>query len=410
MRARVLLSGDELVEGRLADTNGALIARALTTRGFEVVAFDVVGDDLDRLTRCLDAALDEVEATVVSGGLGGTADDLTRPALAAALGVDLVLVPEARADVEAFWRRLGRPIPPEIPIEAILPRGTAKVTNPVGLAPGVLAERRGHRLLCLPGVPSELRGMIEGGALDLLGRPATLRRERLVRLAGLAESRVAIMLGDRLERGRNPLYGIAAKSGEVQLAIRAVDVDAERAEAMLDAEEEALRQLFGASLHSADGRALEEVVVACLLARGETLAIAESLTGGLVGEMITALPGVSAVLRGGVVAYANEVKTALLGVDAAILDDRARGAVSEDCALAMARGARRALGADWAIATTGIAGPTGGSAEKPVGLVWVAAAGPEGAVAERRIHPGDRLDVRRRAAMHALDLLRRQLG
>ncbi len=407
LKARIILSGDELVEGRLADGNGVILARELTDRGFEVLGFDVVGDDLDRLARLMDAALLEAEAVVVSGGLGGTADDLTRDALALALGVDLVLVPEARDDIFAFWRRLGRPEPAGDPIEAFMPRGATRVHNAIGLAPGILVERHGHRLVCLPGVPSELRRMIADGALEKLGQPGLPRRERLLRIAGMAESKIADLLGPRLDRGRNPLYGIAAKSGEVQLSIRARAVDPRTADGLLDAEEKELRAIFGDRLFSADGRPIEEIVVALMAARGETLAVAESLTGGMIGELLTAIPGVSSVFLGGVTAYANGAKCALLGVPESILLQE--GAVSEATVRAMAEGARRVFGADRAIATTGIAGPEGGSAAKPVGLVWVAATGPEGTVAESRIFPGDRLDIRRRSVLQALDLLRRRL-
>jgi competence/damage-inducible protein CinA-like protein len=410
-RAGIITTGDEVVEGRVFDTNGPYLASLLGQRGYELKFSTSIGDDLDEIEATVRAAAGRVELLVITGGLGGTADDLTREAVGRAFGRELEFAEEGRAVMRRFWKALDRDPRDDNWTEAYLPRGSRVIDNPRGLAPGfdLKGEIGGStlRVMVYPGVPSELRGMASRSLPSVTGR---VIREREFRLAGLPESQVAEMLGDRLARDRSPRIGIAAKAGFILLRAVVQGRDAVAAENLLDEETAAVRQLFGDSLISAGKDDLEEVVVRALRTRSETLAVAESLTGGFIGHLLTAIPGVSEVLTAVDVTYANAAKVKLLGVDAADLENPEVGAVSERVARQMAEGVRRLHDCDWGIATTGIAGPTGGRPGKPIGLAWVAVAGPAGTSAEFRVHPGSRDDVKERAARHALDLLRRSIG
>ncbi|MEZ6196497.1 MAG: nicotinamide-nucleotide amidohydrolase family protein [Planctomycetota bacterium] len=405
-RAAILVTGDELIEGRVADRNGPLLARRLGERGYSVDRIVCVGDDLATLVDAIRALAAAHDLVVMSGGLGGTLDDLTREAAARAIDVPLVEMPEGRAVMARFWERLQRTPPDREWVEALLPRGARVLDNPTGLAPGFEIAIGAARLQAYPGVPAELETM---SGLHLPRGGAGVRLEREVLVAGRAESDVAARLGDRLDRGRDPLIGIAAKEGFVALRIRTVAATVEEGEARIATELAFLEEALGEAIVSVRGESVDALVARVLLARGETLAVAESLTGGLIGHRLTEHPGISAALLGVDVTYANAAKEGVLGVAAATL--AAHGAVSEEVAREMAEGVRRLHDADWGIATTGIAGPDGGSARKPVGLAWVACAHRDGVTAaESRVHPGSRSQVKERASCHALDLLRREIA
>ncbi len=407
MKVTLLLSGDELIEGRIQDANGAYLARHLHERGHDVDRIEIVGDDLDDLVARLREASARVDAVVLSGGLGSTGDDLARDALARAFDRRLLLDEQAARWIASFWERLGREAPVQPYPEALLPSGTRALPNPVGLAPGILLEEGGFRVIALPGVPSELRGMVEGGVLDVFGRGSVARVERFVHVMGLAESEAAVKLGALLERGRQPLLGITCGQGRLTLRVQAEADDPREAHRLAEDGVRAIRERLGAHVF-ADGEAsLAKVVLDELRRRGATLAVAESLTGGEIGHLITEVPGASQVFLADLVCYANEAKEALLGVPAEVL--RTHGAVSLETAVAMARGARERAGADFAVSTTGIAGPTGGALEKPVGLVWTAVSWAGGERTLRRVHAGSRHDVKVKAAHQGLDLLRRTL-
>ncbi|HGY91584.1 MAG TPA: CinA family nicotinamide mononucleotide deamidase-related protein [Planctomycetes bacterium] len=408
MNVTLLLSGDELIDGRIRDANGAFLARRLHERGHDVDRIEIVGDDLDDLVECLRESRERADAVVMSGGLGSTGDDLTRHALAEAFSRDLRLDDQAVAWIASFWERVGREAPVQPYPEAFLPAGTRALPNPVGLAPGIALEEGPFRVVALPGVPSELRGMVEAGVLDVLGEGKGARVERTVHAMGLAESEAAVRLGALLERGRQPLIGITCGQGRLTLRVQAESDDPDVARRLVEDGVRAIRERLGAHVFGEGEVSLAEVVLEQLRRRGATLAVAESLTGGEIGHLITEVPGASDVFLADFVCYANEAKEALLGVPGATL--RAHGAVSLETAVAMARGARERTGADFAVSTTGIAGPTGGSAEKPVGLVWTAVAWAGGERTLRRVHAGSRHDVKQKAAHQGLDLLRRTLA
>lgn len=408
--ARLIAVGDELLLGRTADTNSQELARALTARGLTVAGVAVTPDDRAAIAAALDAA-PPGSLVIVGGGLGPTDDDLTREAVAAWGGAAL----ETRPDLEAYLRARcaarGVPYGAGTARQAAAPSGFAWLANPVGSAPGLLGELRGRTVALLPGVPAELRGLLPAllAALEAAGRLPAPRPAVLLRTAQIGESSLA----ERCSGQRAAHPGLA---WSWWLATWGVDVrislppgrDAEPDRRALAAAAAGLRGELGLAVYAEDARELPEVVQRAMVERGLTLSVAESCTGGLLGGRLTEQPGASAWFRGGVIAYADEVKTAALDVPPGLL--AAHGAVSGECAAAMAAGCRRRFATDYALAITGIAGPDGGSDDKPVGTTWVAIAGPGGVRTRAYRFPADRGRNRQLAATAALDTLRRQLA
>lgn len=401
-----MVTGDEVLRGRIADRNVRPLAASLDGLGFALDGVSVVGDRVDLIRGAVSGRLDaRADLVLVSGGLGPTHDDLTMEAVAAAVGRPLTVDPAALEMVtrrsagipvgdamgDAVWRK-----------QASLPEG-ARPLEPAGTAPGCLVEHHGAVIVVLPGPPWELRVMWERAItsepelLHLVARAAA-PAERVLRVHAFPES----LIVGALEGPGAPAWdgldiGICARDGELEVTLRGDPGAAAAVEA-------ALAGAAGERLYSRDGRSLDRVVADALTARGEMVAVAESCTGGALGARLTALPGSSAYVAGGVIAYANAVKTGVLGVDAGIIERD--GAVSDACARAMAAGVRRLTGAAWGVAITGVAGPGGGTPRTPVGRVHIAVAGPEGIRAERFDMRGDRGQVRERSVSAALHLLR----
>jgi nicotinamide-nucleotide amidase len=412
MLAEILATGEEIRTGALVDTNSAHIARALEAAGVEVVRLGAVGDDLPRLKAVLVEIGARAEAAVVTGGLGPTVDDLSAQAAAEAAGLDLVQDPAALAAIEEFYRRRNRSLNPSVRKQALLPRGAEMLANPVGTAPGFSLQIGGCRFFFLPGVPSEMKRMLAEQVLPGIERMrGPVREHRPVRTFscfGLTES----LTGERVEglEGRFPgvKLGLRAKFPEVQVKLYTSDASEAAALARLDAASDWVRGRLGDRLFSETGAAMEAVVGALLQARKATLAVAESCTGGLLASRLTDVPGSSDYFRMAVVAYANEAKLNLLGVRPETL--ARRGAVHEETAREMAAGARRLAGSDYALSTSGIAGPGGGTPEKPVGTVCIGLAAPEGLFAYRFLFTYGRRGMNKQVfAMQALELLRREL-
>lgn len=414
--AALFATGDELAIGQSRDTNSADLAAALLPLGIRVIEHVVLPDDELALAAALSRLAPRVDLILTTGGLGPTADDLTRPALARALGEDLVEDPEALARLEAFFRHRNREMPPLNRVQALRPRSARTLPNPHGTAPGLHALLRGGDrscdVFCLPGPPREMRPMLRDHVLPALRpAPGSALATRVIPTCGLGESVVAQRLGEMMRRDRDPLVGTTASGGIVSCRLRSRD------SAALDRDEEEIRRLLGpfviGSSRLADGTDAQPPTLAgalldLLRTRSRTLALAESCTGGLLAGAITAVPGASDVFLSGWVTYANASKRSLLGVGESILS--AHGAVSAECALAMARGAIGRSGASDALAVTGIAGPSGGTPEKPVGLVWIARASREGEAEPRTFHFGeDRETIRERAVVSAMNLLRLRL-
>jgi len=404
--AFVLLTGDELLEGRVRDTNGPYLSAGLREAGFEVAGLFVVPDDERTIAEAVRRIIaDEPDLLVVSGGLGSTHDDVTLAAVAGATERPLARNDEAWSYVERAVRAVAarRHLDAEAILRqaekvALLPAG-ARVIRPAGMAPGVDLEVGRTRIVVLPGVPHELETMWP----DVLRTVETGRspRVRLLRLHGVGETQVAPIVAAVPHEGVR--VGITAGYGEVTVRLSADDETADTRAAELAAE---LSRAL--PVYSDDGRSVDELVADELVARGETLVVAESCSGGLLAGRLTDRPGSSAYFLGGVVSYADRVKREVLGVPDGLL--RAHGAVSEPVAAAMAEGVRRLTGADRALAVTGIAGPDGGTAAKPVGLVFVAVADRAGTEVGRHLFPGDREAVRRQTVAAALHALRARLA
>jgi len=413
-RAVIVVTGSELVRGDRTDLNGPFLAREALRLGLEPARIAIVGDDPAELEAVLRAALAEGDAVITSGGLGPTHDDRTVELVAKALGVGLHVDPELATQIEGVSRaaaeRLRRDyadFAPGVTKQATIPDG-ARTIGLAGTAPGLLIPRDGGRLVVvLPGPPFELQRLWPNAlATDefraLLARTQAPGR-RSMRFFGVSESAVARALADAGGDGDGVELTICARDFEIH-----VDVMVESgAEARADALVARLLPPVEQWLYGRDERGVEEHVLELCRARGLTLATAESCTGGLVAARLTSVPGSSDVVLGGVVAYSNAVKQAELGVPAELL--ARHGAVSAEVAAAMAEGARARLGADVAVSVTGIAGPDGGSPEKPVGLVYLHAEGPEGGIGREFSFPGDRASIRARSVVGALHLVRRLL-
>jgi len=416
MRAAIAAVGSELLGSDRLDTNSLRLTEALERHGVELRRKVVVGDDREELARVLRTLAAEHELVLVTGGLGPTTDDVTREAAADALGWTLRLDERLAAAIEERFRAFGRRMPAVNRRQAMVPvggpEGSAEVIpNPRGSAPGLRLDAPGGATLFLfPGVPAELEGMIADRLVPWLAeRSGGARRERVaLKVASLTESDVEERIAPAYDEFGQEAITVLAGSGEVTVRAVAGGPEATR-RPRLAAMAKRLAGLLGDAVYTdREEEALEAVVGRLLSERRLTLATAESCTGGLVAERLTRVPGSSAYFVGGVVAYSDAVKTALLGVPAALLAEH--GAVSEPVARAMAEGARRALGSDWALAVTGVAGPGGGSDEKPVGTVDLAWAGPGGATDHRRVRfLGARERVRALSAQAVLEGLRRRL-
>lgn len=417
MRAVILAVGDELVAGETIDTNSAYLARELAAVGIETVAHWTVADDQARLVAALRAAAEQADVVLVSGGLGPTPDDVTRQAVAEATGTDLKLDEAQLRRIESrlqsrcngtgdleFFRRRGREMVAANRIQAMIPAGAEALGNERGTAAGIAGRVGRARLFVVPGVPHEMRWMFQHRVRPRLPAGTGVILYRVLHTFGMGESDVAARISDLIWRSGDVTVGTTVSAGLVSVRVTSRAATAEQAQRQAQQTTQALRARLG-DLVVGEGEATPAGAVGeALAAAGQTVSVAESCTGGLVGEMITSVPGASGYFRGAVVAYDNAVKESLLGVPGDLLNEH--GAVSGPVAAAMAEGCRRRFGTDWAVAITGIAGPTGGTESKPVGLVYVALASPAGTSVQRHVFPGDRPTIRRRAALAALNGLR----
>ena len=402
--------GDELLAGATVDSNSAALGRAVETVGWRVARRATVGDDAGAIAGAVRDALDRCGAVLCTGGLGPTRDDVTKTAVARIFGRALRFDDALWRALEERWARIGGRIPQANRSQAEVPDGAAVFPNPRGTAPGLaLEDERGRFCVLLPGVPSEMQGILETSVLAWLaprGGPVRAYR-RLVRTTGIAESAVADRLAPELDRFRGLEVAFLPDPVGVDLRLSAWSESEKEARARLDRAEEVVRERLGDRVYATGERDLAEVVGALLRERGLRLAVAESCTGGLVGARLTAIPGSSETFWGGVLAYDDAAKTELLGVAPDMIERH--GAVSEEVATAMAAGVRARSGTEVGVAVTGIAGPAGGTPDKPVGTVCLAVSASDGERAVRRHLPGDRAQIRSRAAQAALDLVRRTL-
>ncbi len=408
--AQVLSQGNEIVSGQLIDTNAAWLAQQLHERGFRVRGGASCGDDLDDIVSTLRFACEGADLVISTGGLGPTEDDLTAQAVAAVAGIPLELDPGALAQVRAAFEVIGRPMNDANRKQAELPTGARVIRNPRGTAPGFAVEIGRTLAIFLPGVPSEMKAMFDPGALELLGErwPISPPLTATFRVAALGESVLQERVRDYRTGDPRITLGFRTYMYENHLKLVAHgDTGDEVLRERFDGACAGLRDVLGIDCYGEGEASLAAVVGGLLRGRGQTLTTAESCTGGLVSQLITAEAGSSDVFRRGFVTYANEAKQEMLGVPEPLLVEH--GAVSEPVARAMAEGARRTAGADWGVALTGIAGPGGGTPDKPVGLVFAGVAGPQG-TRVRRLQLFRERDLNRRLSAQAvLEMLRRDL-
>ncbi len=407
MKAEIIAVGSELLTPFRTDTNSLYLTAELNQVGIEVVHKAIVGDGPDEMRSSFQHALDRAEVVLSCGGLGPTDDDRTRGTVAQLLGRKLIRDEATYRKIQERFRRFNRAMPEINARQALVIEGADVLPNPRGTAPGQWIEARGRILILLPGVPNEMRGLMELEVKPRLARLGVKQRlySRDLRIVGLFESEV--------DQRVMPLYAeysdtettILATAGGIQLHPRIWSADPAYAQARLDELVRRISLVLGENLISMNGEMIEEIVARLLTENRATIAVAESCTGGLLAEKLTSISGSSAYFLGGVVCYSNELKTNLVGVPPELI--AAKGAVSSEVALALAEGIRKRTGATIGVGVTGIAGPTGGTPEKPVGLVHIGIANEHGAREKSFRFPGDRERIRFFASQNALDAVRR---
>ncbi len=408
MRAEIISVGTELLLGQIVDTNAVYLSQELASLGIGLYRRSTVGDNPHRLREAIEEALDRAELVITSGGLGPTEDDLTKETVAQVLGLPLVLDQPSLDWIRTYFTKMGRKMTENNYKQALIPEGGKALANPKGTAPGIAVKAKEKLVICLPGPPRELKPMFHDFVLPLLREESKgIIISRVLRICGLGESVVAEELSDLLASQTNPTIAPLASEGEVKLRLTTQTNSVEEAWQLLDEMEAKVRNRLGIAVFGIDQETLEQVVVRLLTQRHETLAVAESCTGGLLASRITDVPGASEVLDRGVVTYSNRAKEELLGIPAKVI--LREGAVSPEVARLMARGVKEKSSTDWGIGITGIAGPGGGTPEKPVGLVYLALEGPKVSLVRELHWNGDRISIKRRTTQAALDLLRREL-
>lgn len=401
----LLAVGTELLLGNIVNTDAQMLSQGLSALGLNVYYHTVVGDNPERLRQAVAVAKDRADIIITTGGLGPTCDDLTKVVLAEAFGKKLVFDERSADRIRAYFARLERPMSENNLQQAMLPEGCTVFDNDWGTAPACAFQAEGKHVILLPGPPRECTALFHNRVVPYLRELAEgVILSRTIKIFGMGESALEAMLRDRMNAMENPTLAPYAKEGECELRITAKAGDEARAEALLTPVCEELCQLLGEKVYGVDVPNLESVVLDLLKKAGKTLGTAESCTGGLIAKRMTDLPGASQVFRGGIVSYVNQVKANVLGVPQELLDRY--GAVSAPVAQAMAQGARTALGADLAVAVTGVAGPDPDDRGNEVGLVYVALA-QEGSVRVEELHCGTiRARTRTAAASHALNMVR----
>lgn len=413
LTAELVATGDELMTGAISDTNSARAAEALRMHGVDVTRFTVVGDDPERMLAVLQEASQRARFVVCGGGLGPTEDDRTAECAARLAGVELAMSDDALAVTTRAFERIGREMTPNNRKQAMLPAGCEVLDNPIGTAAGFHVRANDCDLFFLPGVPREYERMLNEQVLPRIDEArgevaegALHYRLRVLKLFGQGESRLASEMGD-LHLPASVMLGWRPRFPEIHLRLYAADTDVGALDGALDEAEQAIRERVGKYVFGRDDDELPAVVGQALVDRGWTMGAAESCTGGLLGSLITSVSGSSAWFERGFITYSNQSKTELLGVSESLLAEH--GAVSEPVAEAMATGARERAGVDLALAITGVAGPTGGTDEKPVGTVFVALATAERTNVRHLKLWGTRKMIRELSAWSALEMARREL-
>ncbi len=408
-KASIISIGNELLSGQTVSTNASYLSERLLSVGIPVVSSYTVGDDIDTIVRAFNLASTDAELVLATGGLGPTDDDLTRSALAEFLGVELQLQNELLQKIQNIFTNRNLQMSAKNKIQAYIPAGAKALANSRGTAPGIMAEVNSKLLVALPGVPSEMERMFAESVLPELQRLAGGQAVvvRKLRCFGTGESNIAELLGPLMQRGRNPLINCTAKHGVITLTINATAEDKDTARQMAEKDVKSLRDKLGELVYGTEEQTLAEVVGKKLSQQKKTIAVAESCTGGCLAKLLTDIPGASGYFTCGWVTYSNRAKTSELGVGADLIEKY--GAVSEQVACAMAQGARKKARTDFAIGITGVAGPSGATEQKPVGLVYISVDSDNECETKRCLFSHDRAFIRLRAAQTALNMLRLKL-
>jgi nicotinamide-nucleotide amidase len=416
-KASIISIGNEVLSGQTVDTNTSYLSGKLLSIGIPVVSSYTTGDDIDLIVRMLNLASGDADVVLVTGGLGPTDDDLTRQAFAKFLGSELQLQSELLEKIQNIFAHRERPMPQKNKIQAYIPAGAKAIENNLGTAPGIRAdstsspraELRGKLFFAMPGVPLEMKQMFEESVLAELKRFAGKGAIVVLKLNcfGAGESSIAEKLGELMQRGRNPLINCTVQYGVITLHIIATAEDKGKVQRMAKKDEKTLRNILGELIYGTGEQTLAEVVGAKLAQQKKTIAIAESCTGGTLAKLLTDIAGASRYFTYGWVTYSDIAKITEFGVKADLIKED--GAVSYRIAEAMARGARKRAGTDFAIGITGIAGPGGGSEQKPVGLVYISVDSDSGCETKRFIFAHNRDFIRLQAAQTALNMLRLKL-
>jgi nicotinamide-nucleotide amidase len=409
-KASIVSIGNEVLNGQTVDTNASYLSGKLLSISIPVVSSYTVGDDIDAIVRALELASGDAELVLVTGGLGPTDDDVTRQAFAKFLGSELRLQSELLEKIKKMFVHRERPMPERNKIQAYIPASTKAIENNLGTAPGIRAESKGKLFFIMPGMPSEMKQMFEKSVFPELKRFAGKQAVIMLKLRcfGAGESVIAEKLGDLMQRGRNPLINCTVQYGVIRLHIIATAEGKDEAQEMAEKCEKTLRNALGELIYGSGEQTLAEVVGAKLAQQKKTIAVAESCTGGTLAKLLTDIPGASRYFTYGWVTYSDTAKIKELGVKADLIEGD--GAVSERIAEAMAQGARKGAGTDFAIGITGIAGPGGGSEQKPVGLVYISVDSDSGCETKRFVFAAHSRDfIRLQAAQTALNMLRLKL-
>lgn len=409
-RAEIIAVGSELLTPFRLDTNSLFLTEQLNLLGIAVIRKTLVGDNRAELSDAFRHALERADLVISTGGLGPTEDDLTREALAEALGRRLLPNELVLAAIRERFARLGRPMAPNNERQAMVPEGALVLPNAYGTAPALWLALGSQAVVLLPGPPEELRRLFADHLRALIEPLASKRRmiHRFLRVAGMPESGLDQRIAPIYTSYRDVETTVLASPEGIEIHLTFWTEDASDGERLLDEVASRIALALGEAVFSATGLSLDEVVARQLQSAGATIAVAESCTGGLVSQRLTSVPGSSLYFRGGIVSYSNEMKTAWVGVPDLLIEQH--GAVSPEVAIAMAEGARRSSGATLGLGITGIAGPGGATPGKPVGTIYIALAEASGARERLFQFTGDRDRIRRLAAQSALDMVRRHFG
>lgn len=412
LTCEIISIGTELLLGQIIDTNAAYIASKMAELGVAVYHKSVVGDNEERIAEVLSNALSRADLVITTGGLGPTMDDLTMEVISRVTGTVLVSNADVESDIRSFFIRINRPMASNNLKQALVPAGAEVIRNQVGTAPGIILAVGGKTIISMPGVPSEMRWMMKNGVLPYIRRKTAKEDggvilSRVVKCFGIGESLVEDMIRDIMEVQSNPTIAPTASAFEVKLRITANASDSEGAKRLIEPVEKQLLERLGDSVFGFDDETMEGNLGELLRRFGLSMVTAESCTGGLIAKRLTDIPGSSDYFDRGYVTYSNKAKVELLGVPSNTLERY--GAVSPETALAMAVGARERSRSDLAVSVTGIAGPGGGTAEKPVGLVYIGLAFDGGADVTENRFVGDRQTVRERTSQTAIDVVRKHI-